>query len=130
MKRPLSFLLLLVYLLSSPGLAYSLHYCGQELTGVSVGAETPKSCCPPHQAPCGNCHDQHVSGPAQDAPLLASAALAFTAPALLPEPIAYVRSPAERFLAGSQERQRPRTAVRAAALPPWPAYVRGHAFRL
>jgi hypothetical protein len=129
-KRPLSFLLLLVYLLSSPGLGYSMHYCGQKLTGFSVLAETPKSCCPPRSAPCGGCHDKHVSSPVQDAPLLTTAALALSVPALLPEPLAYSWPAASRPQPGDPERQRPRAAVRTAVPPPWPAYVRGHAFRL
>lgn len=130
MKRALSFLLLLVYLLSSPGLGYSMHYCGPVLKGVSVLAEAPKSCCPPRHTPCGSCHDKHISSPAQDAPLLTTAALTLTVPALLPEPLAYSWPAAPRPRPGDLERQRPRAAVRTAAPPPWPAYVRGHAFRL
>jgi len=118
-----------VYLLSSPGLGFSMHYCGRVLTGVSMLAETPKSCCPPSQAPCGSCHDKHVSSPAHESPLLAAAPLAALVPALLPAPLALPK-PAARPWLMARERQRSPVEVRAAAPPPWPAYVRGHAFRL
>ena len=129
-RRPLSFLLLLVYLLSSPGLGYSMHYCGRVLTGVSVLAESPKTCCPPHQAPCGSCHDKHVSSPADDATLLAAASLAALVPALVPPPLAWTAAARPKPWPTEPERQRPPVEVRAAASPPRPAYVRGHAFRL
>ena len=129
MKRLLSFLLLFVHLFSSPGLGYSMHYCGQVLTGVSVSAETPKSCCPPQKAPCGKCHDKHVSSPSHEATLLATAAFAAPAPALLPAPLA-VAWPAAPSWAAQRVNFLPRPAGRDAAPPPWPAYVRGHAFRL
>ena len=131
MKRSVSFLLLLVYLFSSPALGYSLHYCGRVLTGVSLGTDDPdKSCCPAQKAPCGRCHDKHVSSPKPDATPLTAAALALAAPALLPEPAAYSWPAADRVRPFDPERQRPRAAARSAAPPPWPAYVRGHAFRL
>ena len=130
MRRSLSFLLLLVYLLSSPGLGYSMHFCGRVLTGVTVGAESPKTCCPPHQAPCGSCHDKHVSSPADNATLLAAASLAALVPALVPPPLAWAATAQPKPWPTEPERERAPVEVRAPVPPPWPAYVRGHAFRL
>jgi len=106
-----------------------MHYCGRVLTGVSILAETPKSCCPPCQVPCGSCHDKHVSSPAHEALLLAATTSVALVPTLLPEPLALLRPAARPWLL-ARERQSPPVEERAAVPPPWPAYVRGHAFRL
>lgn len=106
-----------------------MHYCGRVLTDVSILAETPKSCCPPSQAPCGSCHDKHVSSPAHEAPLLAATTLAALVPALLPEPLAFPKPAARPWLL-ARKRKSPPVEVWTAVPPPWPVYVRGHAFRL
>ena len=53
MKRLASLLLLLAYLFASPGLVYSLHLCGQTVTGVSLSGsgEEPAGCCPKSAKP-------------------------------------------------------------------------------
>lgn len=68
LKKIVSVLLLLVYMLSIPGVAYSLHFCGEKLTSYSYKAPEKKSCvCKPSKtgqktpAPESKCcEDQQV----------------------------------------------------------------------
>ncbi|MDO1449226.1 hypothetical protein Q0590_23315 [Rhodocytophaga aerolata] len=68
MKKNVSILLMFVYLLSIPGLAYSLHFCGEKLTSYTFKSAEKKSCVcnqaktqqenPPAASDC--CDDQQV----------------------------------------------------------------------
>lgn len=44
MKKIVSLLLLLVYMLSIPGIAYSLHFCGEKLSSFSYTVAEKKTC--------------------------------------------------------------------------------------
>ena len=126
MKRFLSLLLLVSYLLSSPGLVYSMHFCGATMTGVSVSHEAA-CCCPLPKKPAGCCHDQKLSSTLKDvklttAQLKVSMSVAMSPPATLR--LAY------RLLIPTYPADEPAAPLRATAAPPsaCPAYVRGHAF--
>lgn len=128
MKRYVSLFLLLSYLLSSPGLVYSMHFCGQALTAVSVSqAADTHCCCQDSGKPAtGCCHDQKVSSTLKDVKLTA-AQFRLQAPATVPSPavlqvVWWLTSqyPAEELTA--------HPLVLAAPPPDCPAYVRGHAF--
>ncbi|MBH8560383.1 HYC_CC_PP family protein [Hymenobacter negativus] len=126
MKRFLSLFLLLSYLLSSPGLVYSMHFCGQTLTEVSVAKEAA-CCCPVPKKPTGCCHDQKVTSTVKDVKLT-SAQLKLPVPAAVPAPaplrLAY-RLPAPTYPPEAPAAPRAATAVPP---PDCPAYVRDHAF--
>jgi hypothetical protein len=125
-KRFLSLLLLLSYLLSSPGLVYSMHFCGQKLTEVSVAKEAA-CCCPVPKKPTGCCHDQKVTSTLKDVKLNSAQLklpVSVAVPALAPLRLAY-RLPTPTYPA-----EAPAAPLAATAAPPpeCPAYVRGHAF--
>ena len=126
MKRFASLVLLLSYLLSSPGLVYSMHFCGQVLTEVSVAKEAA-CCCPILKKPTGCCHDQKVTSTLKDVKLN-NAQLKLPVPVAVPAPaplrLAY-RLPAPTYPAEAPAAMR---AATAAPPPDCPAYVRGHAF--
>ncbi|MDJ0367168.1 hypothetical protein QMK33_18625 [Hymenobacter sp. H14-R3] len=126
MKRFVSLFLLLSYLLSSPGLVYSMHFCGQSLAEVSVASEA-HCCCPAPKKPAGCCHNQKVSSTIKDVKLT-TAQFKLQAPAagLVPPVLrlAY-RLPAPTYPADAPAAPR---AAAAAPPPECPAYVRGHAF--
>ena len=129
MKRFVSLFLLFSYLLSSPGLVYSMHFCGQELTAVSVAQDGDTNCCcrdtgkPPGRC----CHDQKVSSALKDIKLSVAqfklqATDLVSAPAVLQLvwQLSQVAYPAEEPAVNLQ--------LHAAPPPDCPAYVRGHAF--
>ena len=129
MKRFASLFLLFSYLLSSPGLVYSMHFCGQELTAVTVAQDGDTNCCCQDAGkPAGRCcHDKKVSSALKDIKLSAAhfklpVSDAVPAPAVLRLvwQLAQVIYPADELAA----------QLRAHAPPPpeCPAYVRGHAF--
>ena len=129
MKRLVSFFLLFAYLLSSPGLVYSMHFCGQNLTAVSLEQGGKRNCCcDTMRAPaCGGCHDQAVTSSVKDIkppthPVQVSAPAVVPAPALLPL--------VWHLSTFSLPLDEPETgfATHAAPPPECPAYVRGHAF--
>ena len=128
-KRLVSFFLLFAYLLASPGLVYSMHFCGQSLTGVSLEQGDQRSCCcKTMPAPaCGGCHDQVVTSSVKDA-RLATPQVQVSAPAVAPAPalLPLVWHLSTFF----QPLDEPATgfATHAAPTPECPAYVRGHAF--
>ena len=123
-KRFLSLFLLLSYLLSSPGLVYSMHFCGQVLTEVSVAKEAA-CCCPVPKKPTGCCHDQKVTSTVKDVKLTtAQLKLPVAVPAPPPLRVAY-RLPSQSYPAEAPAAPR---AATAAPPPECPAYVRGHAF--
>ncbi|OWP64002.1 hypothetical protein CDA63_05925 [Hymenobacter amundsenii] len=132
MKRLASLLLLLAYLFASPGLVYSLHLCGQQVTGVSLsGVGEPAGCCPESAKPVkgmkGCCHDQKVASSLKDVKLT-TAQLKLVAPVALPAPPALR---VVRHLALTYPADEPAPRLRVASGPPppaCPAYVRGHAF--
>ena len=129
MKRFVSLFLLFSYLLSSPGLVYSMHFCGQELTAVSVAQGSDTNCCcrdtgrPPGRC----CHNQKVSSMLKDIKLSA-AHFKLQAPVAVPAPavlrlvwqLSQAGYPADEPVANLQ--------LHAAPPPECPAYVRGHAF--
>ncbi|WP_201982602.1 HYC_CC_PP family protein [Hymenobacter rubidus] len=129
MKRFVSLFLLFSYLLSSPGLVYSMHFCGQELTAVSVaqGSDTHCCCQDTGKPASGCCHDQKVSSALKDVKLSA-AHFQLQAPDAVPAPavlrlvwqLAQVAYPADEPAAD--------LLAHAAPPPECPAYVRGHAF--
>ncbi|AIZ65565.1 hypothetical protein PK28_18255 (plasmid) [Hymenobacter sp. DG25B] len=129
MKRFVSLFLLFSYLLSSPGLVYSMHFCGQELTAVSVaqGSDTHCCCRDTGKPASGCCHDQKVSSALKDVKLSA-AHFQLQAPDAVPAPavlrlvwqLAQVAYPADEPAAN--------LLAHAAPPPECPAYVRGHAF--
>ena len=129
MKRLTSFFLLFAYLLSSPGLVYSMHFCGETLTAVTVAADADKHCCCQNtDTPvCGCCHDQKVAGAAKDLKLTATHFL-LQAPDVVPAPavLQLVWQRSQRAFPIDE----PASSLRAHAAPPpeCPAYVRGHAF--
>jgi len=60
-KKLVVLLLLPLYLLSVPGLAYSLHFCGKKLTSFSFAQKNKKSCpCKKAQSPSDCCDDQQI----------------------------------------------------------------------
>jgi len=127
LKRFLSLFLLLSYLLSSPGLVYSMHFCGQTLTEVSVAKEAA-CCCPlPAKKPAGCCHDQKVTSTLKDVKLT-SAQLKLPALVAVPAP-AHLRL-AYRLPTLTYPAEAPAAPLAATVAPPpdCPAYVRGHAF--
>ena len=129
MKRFVSLFLLLSYLLSSPGLVYSMHFCGQELTAVSVKQDGDTNCCCRDTGkPAGRCcHNQKVSSALKDIKLSA-AHFKLQAPDITPAPavlqlvwqLSQMAYPADKPISG--------LLVHAAPPPECPAYVRGHAF--
>ncbi|GAB2845613.1 HYC_CC_PP family protein [Hymenobacter ruber] len=129
MKRFVSLFLLFSYLLSSPGLVYSMHFCGQQLTSVTVAQDGDTNCCCQDAGkPAGRCcHDQKVSSALKDIKLSA-AHFKLQAPEAVPAPavlrlvwqLAQVIYPADEPAA--------QLLAHAAPPPECPAYVRGHAF--
>lgn len=63
MKKFVVFLLLPLYLLSVPGLAYSLHFCSEKLTSFSLVGQKPQKSCPCKKSPSPSdcCDDKQVS---------------------------------------------------------------------
>ncbi|MFD1470279.1 hypothetical protein ACFQ48_18780 [Hymenobacter caeli] len=126
MKRFLSLFLLLSYLLSSPGLVYSMHFCGPTLTEVSVTSEAA-CCCPVPKKPAGCCHDKKLSSTLKDVKLS-------TAQLKLPVLVAVPAPPALRLAyrlpTPTYPADEPAAPLQATAAPPpaCPPYVRGHAF--
>lgn len=127
MKRLLSLFLLVSYLLASPGLVYSMHFCGSTVTGVSVAVAEHPCCCPVPQKPAGCCHDKKLSSTLQDVKLT-------TAQLKLPVLVAVPAPPALRLAyrlpTPTYPADEPAAPRRATAAPPpaCPPYVRGHAF--
>lgn len=129
MKCFASLFLLFSYLLSSPGLVYSMHFCGQQLTAVTVAQDSDTNCCCQDAGkPAGRCcHDQKVSSALKDIKLSA-AHFKLQAPEAVPAPavlrlvwqLAQVIYPADEPAA--------QLLAHAAPPPECPAYVRGHAF--
>ena len=129
MKRFATLFLLVSYLLSSPGLVYSMHYCGPALTAVSVAQGADPHCCcqDTHKPPCGCCHDKKIVSAAKDVKLSA-AHFKLQAPDLVPAPavlrlvwqLAQAAYPADEPAAN--------LLLHAAPPPECPPYVRGHAF--
>ncbi|OGX91641.1 HYC_CC_PP family protein [Hymenobacter coccineus] len=126
MKRFLSLFLLLSYLLSSPGLVYSMHFCGPTLTEVSVTSEAA-CCCPVPKKPAGCCHDKKLSSTLKDVKL-STAQLKL--PVLLVVPAPPALRLAYRLPTPTYPADEPAALLRATAAPPpaCPPYVRGHAF--
>ena len=128
-KRFVSLFLLFSYLLSSPGLVYSMHYCGQALTAVSVaqGGDTHCCCRDSGKPATGCCHDKKVASGTKDVKLTAAHSQ-LLAPALVPAPglLPAVWQLAQAAYPAQEPAARP--AVTAAPPPECPAYVRGHAF--
>jgi hypothetical protein len=128
-KRFVSVFLLFSYLLSSPGLVYSMHFCGQELTAVSVKQDGDTNCCCKDTGkPAGRCcHDKKVSSALKDIKLSA-AHFQLQTPDLMPAPavlrlvwqLSQVIYPTDEPVTNLQ--------LHAAPPPECPAYVRGHAF--
>jgi hypothetical protein len=128
-KRFVSLFLLFSYLLSSPGLVYSMHFCGQELRAVSVKQDGDTNCCCRDTGkPAGQCcHDQKVSSALKDIKLSA-VHFKLQAPDTIPSPavlqlvwqLSQLAYPAVKPVSG--------LLVHAAPPPECPAYVRGHAF--
>lgn len=129
MKRLTSLFLLFAYLLSSPGLVYSMHFCGQSLEGVSIKQEIPRSCCcQTMRAPaCGCCHDKVVTSSVKDVKLTTSG-VKVAAPAIAPAPA--LLPLVWRLSTFTLPLDEPASGLAAHAAPPpeCPAYVRGHAF--
>lgn len=128
MKRLTGFLLLVAYLLASPGLVYSLHLCGEQVTSVSLSAAgEPTDCCAGLTKPKKSCcHNQQVSSTLKDVKLT-TAQLKLPTAVALPAPPA-LRLPLQLALTYPAEEPILRRAATAAPPPPCPAYVRGHAF--
>lgn len=126
LKRFFSLFLLVSYLLASPGLVYSMHFCGATMTDVSVAHEAA-CCCPMPNKPTGCCHDQKLSSTLKDVKLT-TAQLKLPVSVAVPAPPTLV--PAYRLPAPTHPADAPAAPLRAAAAPPpaCPAYVRGHAF--
>lgn len=130
MKRVISLFLLLSYLLSSPGLVYSMHFCGQVITAVSVAQDGDTHCCcrDTGKPASGCCHNQKVTSTVKDVKLTA-AQLKLTAPDMV------LAAPVLRLVWRLTQLTYPAADVPAAHLvahaappPECPAYVRGHAF--
>ena len=126
LKRFFSLFLLVSYLLASPGLVYSMHFCGATMTGVSV-AHQAACCCPVPKKPTGCCHNQKLSSTLKDVKLT-TAQLKLPILVAVPAPPALVL--AYRLPAPTYPADAPATPLRATAAPPpvCPAYVLGHAF--
>lgn len=128
MKRVIGLFLLVSYLLSSPGLVYSMHFCGQTLTAVFMAPDADRHCCceAAHKPPCRCCHDQKVSSAIKDVKLSA-AEFKLVAPAL----VATAAVLHCRWLlwqaAGPADEPATRLLAPAAPPPKCPTYVRGHA---
>ncbi|WP_084443615.1 HYC_CC_PP family protein [Hymenobacter roseosalivarius] len=129
MKRFASLFLLFSYLLSSPGLVYSMHFCGQALTDVSVAHGVDTSCCcqDTGKHACDCCHDQKVVSTTKDVKL-AAGQFKVPAPDLVPAPpvLRVVWQLAQPFYPADEPVAR--LTAHAAPPPQCPAYVRGHAF--
>jgi hypothetical protein len=83
-KKLVVLLLLPLYLLSVPGLAYSLHFCSKKLTSFSLARKAHKSCpCKKAQSPAAAdcCDDQQVDTKTDDS-LQTAAAFKLDAPKL------------------------------------------------
>lgn len=129
MKRFISLFLLFSYLLSSPGLVYSMHFCGQELTAISVKQDGDTNCCCRDTGkPAGRCcHDQKVSSALKDIKLSA-AHFKLQAPDLIPaQPLLQLVWQLSQA-AYAADKPAARLLLHAAPPPECPAYVRGHAF--
>lgn len=126
MKRFASLFLLLSYLLSSPGLVYSMHFCGDTLTEVSVTREAA-CCCPVPKKPAGCCHDQKLRSTLKDVKLTTAQ---LKLPVLVAVPAPAALRPAYRLPTPTYPAEAPAAPRLATAAPPpdCPAYVRGHAF--
>ena len=129
MKRFVSLFLLFSYLLSSPGLVYSMHFCGQEMTAVSVaqGGDT-NCCCQDTGKPAGRCcHDQKMSSALKDIKL-STAHFQLPAPDMVPATavLRLVWQLAQTVY--SAEEPATNLLLHAAPPPECPVYVRGHAF--
>jgi hypothetical protein len=75
-KKLVVLLLLPLYLLSVPGLAYSLHFCSKKLTSFSFAQKARKSCaCKKAQSPSASdcCDDQRMDTKTDDSQRTASA---------------------------------------------------------
>lgn len=84
MKKRVILLLLPLYLLSVPGLTYSLHCCSKKLTSFSLAQKARKSCpCKKAHAPSAAdcCDDQRVDTRTDDS-LQTAAAFKLDAPKL------------------------------------------------
>ncbi|WP_345050114.1 HYC_CC_PP family protein [Hymenobacter glaciei] len=129
MKRLTSFFLLFAYLLSSPGLVYSLHFCGQALTAVTVAEDADKHCCCQDAGTpdCGCCHDQQVVSGVKDLKLTATHFL-LQVPDVAPAPAVLQLVCQLTQLAYPTDEPAPKLGAHAAPPPDCPAYVRGHAF--
>ncbi|GAA3954967.1 HYC_CC_PP family protein [Hymenobacter algoricola] len=129
MKRLTSFFLLFAYLLSSPGLVYSMHFCGQALTAVTVADAADKHCCCQDTGTpdCDCCHDQEVVSAAKDLKLTATHFL-LQAPDVAPAPAVVQLVWQLAQLAYPANEPASRLVAHAAPPPECPAYVRGHAF--
>ncbi|GAA4509305.1 hypothetical protein GCM10023172_42590 [Hymenobacter ginsengisoli] len=127
-KRFVSLFLLLSYLLSSPGLVYSMHFCGQALTAVAVTqrGDIPCCCLPAGKPSSGCCHDQKVTSTLKDVKLTA-AQFRLQAPATVPAP-AVLRIVWRLATTYPSAEPTAFSLVEAAPPPDCPAYVRGHAF--
>jgi hypothetical protein len=126
-KRILSLFLLVSYLLSSPGLVYSMHFCGQTMTGVSLAGPEHSCCCPVPKKPAGCCHDQKLSSTLKDVKLTTAQ---FKLPVLIAVPAPPALRLAYRLPVLTYPADEPAAPLWATAAPPpaCPAYVRGHAF--
>ena len=129
MKRFVSLFLLVSYLLSSPGLVYSMHYCGPALTGVSVaqGGDTNCCCRDSGKPASGCCHDKKVTSAAKDAKLTAAQVKLQAPNPVLAPPTRPAAGRVARPIYPADE-PAPRLVAHAAPPPACPAYVRGHAF--
>ena len=59
MKRLLSVIVLVCYMVSAIGLSCSLHYCGKHFREICFTDDTEKNCCGKHEQP-GCCHDDVI----------------------------------------------------------------------
>ena len=130
MKRYVSLFLLFSYLLSSPGLVYSMHFCGQALTAVTVTPDADKHCCCQDMdtPDCGCCHDQEVVSASKDLKLTASHHFLLQVPDAAPAPAVLQLVWQLAQLAYPADKPASRLVAHAAPPPECPAYVRGHAF--
>jgi hypothetical protein len=128
-KRYVSLFLLFSYLLSSPGLVYSMHFCGQALTAITVTPDANKHCCCQNtgKPDCGCCHDQKVVSAAKDLKLTATHFL-LQAPDVAPAPAVLQLVWQLALLAYPANEPASKLVAHAAPPPECPAYVRGHAF--
>jgi hypothetical protein len=128
-KRLVSFFLLFAYLLSSPGLVYSMHFCGQRLTAVSLQADGKRNCCceTMRNPGCGCCHDQLVTSSVKDVKLTTTQVLV-AAPAMVATPDLLPLVWRLSTLAFPLNELKLELAAHAAPPPECPVYVRGHAF--